>query len=116
MAQRFVERHCKPNLRTWQEIEQRIGREILPRWGKRSITSITSRDVAILLDDIVDRGIPVTANRTLAIGRRLFGWARERHLIETSPSSITSRPQPGKRRVTASSTMLSSPWCGAPPK
>ena len=37
-------------LRTWQEIEWRIDREMLPHWGRRPISSITRRDVVELLD------------------------------------------------------------------
>ena len=62
MARRYIERYQKVHSRTWEEVQWRIEREILPAWGKRPITSISRRDVIELLDAIVDRGVPVTAN------------------------------------------------------
>jgi integrase len=94
VARRFIERYHKVHNRTWQEVEWRIEREILPHWGKRPITSITKRDVVALLDGIVDRGVPVTANRTLTVARKMFNWAIERSLIETSPFDHVKPPAP----------------------
>ena len=61
-------------------------------WGRRPISSITRRDVVALLDAIVDRGVPVTANRTLTVVRKMFNWAIERSLIETSPFDHVKPP------------------------
>ena len=44
-----------------------------------------SRDIHDLLDGIVTRGSPVTANRMLAWLRRMCSWAVERGIIEVSP-------------------------------
>jgi integrase len=92
VARRFIERHVKPNLRRSYEVERQIEREIVPRWGKRPITSIVKRDVVALLDDIVDRGSLVMANRMLSTLRRLFNWAIDRGLIETSPCDRIKPP------------------------
>jgi integrase len=92
VARLFIDRHAKPRLRTWQEIEWRLNREVLPKWGRRPISSITRRDVIELLDAIVDRGVPVTANRTLTVVRKMFSWAIERSLIETSPFDHVKPP------------------------
>ena len=92
VARLFIERHAKPRLRTWQEIEWRLNREVLPKWGRRPISSITRRDVIALLDGIVDRGVPVTANRTLTVARKMFSWAIERSLLETSPFDPVKPP------------------------
>ena len=70
-------------------------REILPKWGRRPISSITRRDVIKLLAAIVDRGVPVTANRTLTVARKMFSWAIERSLIETSPFDRVKAPAKG---------------------
>ena len=44
-VEKFIERWAKPRNRTWRPIEQIFGRDVLPRWGERPITSITKRDV-----------------------------------------------------------------------
>ena len=38
-----------------------------------------------MLDEIVDRGAPIVANRTLAVFRRLCNWAVERGVVDASP-------------------------------
>ena len=98
-ARRFIERHAKVHNRTWRETEQRIEREILPHWGKRPLASIEQADVVALLDAIVDRGgAGISANRTLAHGRKFFNWCRERGLIKASPFNHVRPPVPEVKR------------------
>jgi hypothetical protein len=42
-----------------------LNREIVSRWGSRSVHEITRRDVIELVSEVVDRGAPVTANKVL---------------------------------------------------
>ena len=72
IARKFIERHVKPNTRRSYETTRIIERDILPVWGKRPISIIIRRDVAVLLDTVVDRGSPVMANRVFAVGRKMF--------------------------------------------
>jgi integrase len=97
VAERFIERHAKVHTRSWRETERLLQRDVLPRWRSRPIDSITKHDVNALLDAVVDRA-PIAANRTLATGRRVFNWARERGLIETSPFDRIKRPAPETAR------------------
>jgi integrase len=98
-AQRFIERHAKAHNRTWEESEQRIKREILPHWGKRPLGSIEQSDAVTLLDAIVDRGgAGISANRTLAHGRKFFNWCRERGMIKVSPFDHVRPPVPEVKR------------------
>ena len=98
MAERFIERYAKVKNKGWKQVEQRINYEILPRWKKRPIASITQRDVIELLDSIVDRGSPVLANRVLAIVRKMFNWCCERGTLETSPCDRVKAPSPETKR------------------
>jgi integrase len=54
---------------------------VLPRWGERPVTGIIKRDVLTMLDEIVDRGSPVAANRTLAHLAPFAKWLVEREAI-----------------------------------
>jgi integrase len=94
VAESFIERHVKAHNkpRTAEEHERLIRSNILPAWGRRPITSITPRDVIELIDGIVDRGAPIAANRTFTMGRTLFNWALDRHLIESSPFARVKLP------------------------
>jgi integrase len=93
VAALFLERHARVRHKDGgEEAQWRLSREILPRWGTRPIGSITRRDVVTLLDGIVDRGVAVTANRTLAVGRRMFNFAIERSILEVNPFDHVKPP------------------------
>jgi integrase len=91
-AERFIARHCKPRNRSWKETERQFRAEINPAWGKRRVEDISKRDVLNLLDAIVDRGSPVTANRVFATLRKFFGWLIERDVVEDSPCAGVKKP------------------------
>ena len=48
--------------------------EIIPKFGKKRLGEITRADVRRRLEDIAERA-PITANRTLAVFRKLCNWA-----------------------------------------
>lgn len=85
LAGEFIERYAKPKNRSWAESEKTLKRHIVSRWGKREAASITRRDVLDLLDELVDKGNPIAANRVLATVRKMFGWAVERDILAASP-------------------------------
>ena len=78
-------------LRRSRQIARIIERELLSEWDSRTITSITRRDVAVLISSVAQRA-PVLANRVLAITRRLFKWAIGQGLIEVNPCDQIERP------------------------
>jgi integrase len=75
-----------------------LKREVLNAWSGRSIHGIAKKDVLTLLDRIVDRGSPGTANRTFKALRALFNWCIERSLLERSPCANMSKPMAEKPR------------------
>jgi len=94
VAKQFIERYAKPKNRSWAETEKTLARHVVARWGDREATSISRRDVLELLDDLVDRGNPIAANRVLAAIRKMFGWAVERDILPASP--VINVKAPGK--------------------
>ena len=64
----------------------------MPKWGERKIHDITKRDVIELLDGIIDAGRGLTANRALAMVRKLFNWSIERGILDTSPCQGVKAP------------------------
>ena len=83
----FIDKHVnRSNKRsTAQEYVRLLNKEIVGRWGGRRLSDISRRDVNMLLDDIVDRGAPIAANRILAVLRKFCKWAVSREIIEHSP-------------------------------
>jgi integrase len=83
----FVDKHVRRNNKpsTAKEYERLLEKEIVAPWRGRRLADISRRDVNMLLDDIVDRGAPIGANRILAILRKFCRWAVAREIIEHSP-------------------------------
>ena len=77
--------------RSYREAEATIRRNALPAFRGR-LDQVTRADIIRLLDQVVDRGAPVMANRLLAYLRRLFNWSLERGYIEASPVSGIRAP------------------------
>ena len=94
VTSRFVAQHAKRKLKpaTAWEIERLLEKEVVAPWRGRRLSQIGRADIHDLLDGIVTRGSPVTANRTLAWLRRMCSWAIERGIIEVSPCAGIRAP------------------------
>ncbi|MFI0846422.1 tyrosine-type recombinase/integrase [Mesorhizobium sp. IMUNJ 23232] len=88
----FIERVCKPKNKTWQEAERHFKTDINPAFGSKNVRDVTKADVLDLIDAIVDRGSPVSANRVLATLKTFFGWLEGRDVISTNPTAKVAKP------------------------
>lgn len=73
--------------------------------GAIKAPELTKRQLIAFLDGIVDRGSPVSANRTYALLKQLFEWAAAKDLIPASPMAGVKAPggkeSPRKRVLSA---------------
>jgi integrase len=102
IAASYVDRYVKRKVgKAWgKEIERLFRVEIIPKLGDKRIGAVTKPDIRDLLDTIVDRGSPITANRTFATLRQLFNWAVDRDLITASPMPRSApAPETARDRV-----------------
>lgn len=88
----FVERYARAKTRSWQETERMLKKEIAGPWRGRRLSTIGRADVHALLDGIIDRGAPASANRILAAFRRMCSWAVERGIVKSSPCQGIKAP------------------------
>jgi integrase len=94
LVSEYLEKWAKRRKKSWQEDERALNKEVVPIWGDRKAKDISKRDVLKLLDNIVDRGSPIQANRTLALVRRMFNFAIERDIVDISPCYRVKAPAP----------------------
>jgi integrase len=94
VAATFVDKHARRRAGAlWSAETERLLRvEILPVLGPKRIGEVKRSDIHHLLDAIVERGSPVTANRTLSVLRKLFNWAIEREIVAASPVDRVKKP------------------------
>ena len=94
----YVERYAKVRKRSAAEDERILRKDVLPRWSGRKAKDITRRDVVKLLNEIVDRGAPIQANRTLGIVRRMFSFAIGQAILDASPCDKVEAPAAENQR------------------
>jgi len=98
LIEEYLEKHAKPNKRSWKEDQRMLYKDIRPSWGKLKAKDITRRDVIQLLDKIKERGSSIVANRTLACMRKMFNFAIKRALLDSSPCVMIEAPTKENRR------------------
>ncbi len=92
IAEEYLEKYARPRKRSADEDERMLNKDVLPSWGTRKARDIRRRDVILLLDQIVERGAPIAANRTLGVIRRMFNFAISRDLLDTTPVAMVKPP------------------------
>lgn len=80
----FMEKHAKPNNKSWRHTEALIAHRVTPYWHGKLIGEITRADVVAVLDQAEATSV-YRANRVLAAIRKLFNWAVLRGLLDRSP-------------------------------
>jgi integrase len=100
LVQDYLERHVRKNSATvtYQEAKRDLEHNVLPKWRNRPIASISRRDAIDLIDGLVERGVEIQANRTLARLRALFNWAIEKDRISASPVDYMKPPTKERAR------------------
>lgn len=97
----LVELHDKRHLaklKSGRTVKRELDRHVVARWGDRDVHSITKRDVVDLLDELVDSGREITANRVRGYLGKFFAWCLERDVIEVSPMLGVKRPAKERSR------------------
>jgi integrase len=91
---RFVSHYVRRQLKasTAHEVERILGKEVAGSWRGRRLSQIGRADIHNLLDSIVERGSPITANRALSWLRRMCNWAVERGVLGANPCAGIRAP------------------------
>ena len=66
--------------------------DVIRKLGGKPADKVTPKDVIALLDEIVARGAPITANRVLAYLRSMYAWAVGRAVLAASPCNAIKKP------------------------
>jgi integrase len=74
LCELFIDRHVR-RLRSANEMERVLRRELMPVWKDMAVTEIKKGDVRRLIEAIVDKGHRHQARLVLAHTRTFFNWA-----------------------------------------
>jgi integrase len=92
LVKEYIERYAKINKKSWEQDERTLNKEVVLLWGKRKAHEVKQREIVLLLDDIVVRGSPVTANRTKSAISKMFNFAVNRGILDASPAVRIEKP------------------------
>lgn len=81
----YLEDHAKVKKKSWRDDERRINRELLGRFGSRTLREISRADIAALHREIGARA-PYEANRVLALLQVMFSLAIEWEYLTDAPN------------------------------
>ena len=113
MVNEYIEKWAKPRKRTWEEDARMLSKDVVPPLGKRKAKDIKRRDIVLLIDEIVERGSPITANRTLRIIKKMFSFAVSRGILDASPCVAIEPPaKEGHRERVLSEEEIKKFWFG----
>ena len=90
----------EPNKRSWPSDKAMISHDLKPAWGPRKAKAITRADVNRLLNEIVERGSPIQANRVLGLTRKIYSWAisTDRVTMQVNPCHEIKKPAKERKR------------------
>jgi integrase len=98
VAQEYLDRHVKRNLKSAASAERRLQRDVIAAWGERPIQNITKAHVVRLVDSIADRGAGVSANRTLQQVKAFLSWCVKRSILEVNVAVGVDLPHKERSR------------------
>jgi integrase len=102
-------------LRTADQIEQRIRKNILPVIGQMRLAELHRRDMTRVTDRLLKRGSPSEANHVFADLRAMFGWAVKRGDLDHSPVAGMQKPAAvGTRDRVLTDEEIRALWLGLP--
>jgi integrase len=98
IATQYLDLYARVHKKSWREDARFLATDVLPQWGQRKAYDIRRGDVLALLDQVVERGAPIMANRALRLVRRIFNWAISRDLVDRNPCFQIKAPSPEPQR------------------
>lgn len=95
-GEEWLRRVIEKQFKKPQEVRRMLAMDVYPLIGKYLAKDITSREAAIVINKVVDRGSPVQANRVLRTLKKLFAYAVEQSYIASNPVTMTIKGAGGK--------------------
>ena len=92
LAKDYIDKYAKTHKRSWRDDQRYLDVEVLPSWKHLKVKQLTRRDVRALVEGIADRGSPISANRCLALVRKMLNWAVSQDWLDANPAALMAKP------------------------
>jgi integrase len=116
-VERLVEAYLgdpeKAALRSRDEIERRLNRNVVPTIGSLKVADLRRRDVRTVTDAILKRGAKVEATRVFEDVRAMVRWAVEHEYLDANPLDGMTKPaEATSRNRVLSDAEIATLWRG----
>lgn len=88
----FLEKHARPNLRSADEIERRLVKNVVPVIGSVKLADLHRRDMNRVVDPVLKRGRRVEAGRVFEDLRAAVRWGVARGDLDHNPFDGAKKP------------------------
>lgn len=98
LAGLYVDRYAKRQKKSWEQDERLLRVDVLPTIGAKKMAAVTKRDVLDVIENKAEAGHLTSANRLLAVVRKLCNWAVAEDYLAVSPAmGVKPRSKPVSR-------------------
>ena len=99
LADEYFERMVLGKWKHPNIVRSRIVKDIKPNIGKLALENVEPRHIDAMLQSVVKRGAPTTANDVLRWVRRIFDYAIKRHMVRHNPAAAFNLSDAGGKEV-----------------
>lgn len=92
LADAYLVKHVRPNLRSAANFEQRLTKNVKPIIGSLTLAELHPRDINRVLNPIIRRSKPTEANCVFENMRAMFRWAVRRGDLDRNPMDGMIKP------------------------
>jgi integrase len=92
LIESYLEKHSRPNLRSAEEIERRLAKNVIPVIGNMKVADLHRRDMTRVVDPVLKRKSPVEAGRVFEDLRAMVRWAAARGDMDHNPFDGMKKP------------------------
>jgi integrase len=105
----------RASLRSRNEIERRLRRNVVPVIGEVKISELRRRDVRNVTDAMLRRGVKVEATRVFEDARAMIRWAVQNEYLDANPLAGMTKPaEPTSSNRVLNDDELRTLWHGLP--
>jgi integrase len=101
LIESYLDKRARPNLRTADEMERRLAKNVTPIIGNIRLADLHKRDMNRVVDPILKRGSRIEAARVFEDLRAIVRWAVARGDIDANPFDGMQKPEGSRPRERA---------------
>ena len=115
LIESFLDKHARPNLRSAEEIDRRLAKNVTPVIGSMRVADLHRRDMNRVVDPLLTRQSRVEAARVFEDLRSVIRWGIARGEVEHNPFDGMNKPAGSTpRQRILSDNEIVRVWTGLP--